>query len=221
MGDFAPQQSDICKFIPKLLGPHNAAVREQEPNRRRVGDSGGSHWSGPVEVTGADGEADMLDLSALAVGATPIAGGALLAVAAGQLKPSNRSMSKDFLDRLKLYMDLLERIPEEQTARRAELQHMIDSNIDDIVALTKQSRALRAAASSYKGDWRDIVLFACAVLLTMLWWTEPHSRSDWIPTFIVLIIVSVLTAVYALRGVFRSLAKLRRRADRIDHPKGN
>ena len=83
----------------------------------------------------------------------------MLAVAAGQLKPSNRSMSKDFLDRLKLYMDLLERIPEEQTARRAYLQRMIDSNIDDIVTLTKQCRALRAAASSYTGDWRDIVLF--------------------------------------------------------------
>ena len=56
------------------------------------------------------------------------------------------------------------------------------------------------------------------VLLTMLWWTEPHSRWDWLPTFAVLIIVSMLTAVYALRGKFGSLAKLRRRADRTDHP---
>jgi ABC-type antimicrobial peptide transport system permease subunit len=141
----------------------------------------------------------MSGLAQLALGAAPIAGGALLGAAAGQLK------GPDFRGMLKQDMDLLERIPEDQTQRRAELQRTIDARIDDLVAATDRSRALRRAAGTYQGNWRDIVLFICALLFTLVWWNVSHNRTNWLLMFIVMIIVSVVTAVYAARGAMRSL----------------
>jgi hypothetical protein len=75
----------------------------------------------------------------------------------GQLK------APDYRGLIKQDMDLLDRLPPEATARRADLQHTIDVRIDDLVAATHQSRALREAAASYRGNWRDVVLFVCTV----------------------------------------------------------
>lgn len=147
----------------------------------------------------------MPSLLSMALGAAPVFGGALLTAAAGQLKgPDLRALIKQDLD-------LLDRIPAEQTQRRADLQRTIDERIDDLVAASDRSRALRAAAISYQGNWRDVVLFACAVLFTYVWWHVNHERGNWLPMFVVLILVSVTTAVYALRGTLRSLAHSRRR----------
>lgn len=147
----------------------------------------------------------MPSLLSMALGAAPVFGGALLTAAAGQLKgPDLRGLIKQDLD-------LLDRIPTEQTQRRADLQRTIDERIDDLVAASDRSRALRAAAISYQGNWRDVVLFACSVLFTYVWWHVNHDRGNWMPMFVVLILVSVTTAVYALRGTLRSLAHSRRR----------
>jgi membrane protein YdbS with pleckstrin-like domain len=62
----------------------------------------------------------------------------------------------------------------------------------------------RRAAVSYRGNWRDIVLLFCVVLFTVIWWDVNHSRSNWLVTFILLILLSVVTAVYALRGILRT-----------------
>lgn len=147
----------------------------------------------------------MAGLAGVALGALPIAGGALLGAAAGQLK------GPDFRGALKQDMDLLDRIPEEQTQRRAELQRTIDTRIDDMIAAGDKSRAMRLAASSYGGNWRDIVLFVCAVLFTIVWWNADHSRSNWLLMFILMIVVSVLTAAYAARGTARGLSRILRR----------
>ena len=147
----------------------------------------------------------MAGLAQLALGAAPIAGGALLAAAAGQLR------GPDFRGALKLDMELLDRMPPDQTQRRAELQRTINARIDDLVAAADKSRALRLAANSYQGNWRDIVLFVCTVLFTIIWWNANHSRPNWLPLFIVMIIVCVLTAAYAARGTFRGLSRLLRR----------
>jgi hypothetical protein len=144
----------------------------------------------------------MAGLAELALGAAPIAGGVLLAAAAGQIK------GPDFRGMIKQDMDLLERIPEDQTERRAKLQRTIDTRIDDLVAATDRSRALRAAAGAYQGNWRDIVLFICALLFTVIWWNVNHHRTNWLLMFIVMIVVSVLTAVYAARGLLRALGRL-------------
>jgi hypothetical protein len=149
----------------------------------------------------------MPGLASMALNSAPIFGGALLAVAAGQLK------GPDFRGTINQDLDLLDRLPPEQTARRAALQRSIDQRIDDLVEANDRSRALRALASSYQGNWRDGVLFLCAVLFTFVWWNVSHHRTNWLPMFIVLILASVVTAVYALRGTRRSLARLIRRRD--------
>lgn len=142
----------------------------------------------------------MPTLLSMALGAAPIFGGALLTAAAGQLKgPDLRGLIKQDLD-------LLERVPTEQTKRRAELQRTIDERIDDLIAASDRSRVLRAAARSYQGNWRDVVLFLCSVLFTYIWWHINHERGNWLPMFIVLVVVCVTTAVYAVRGTLRSLA---------------
>lgn len=146
----------------------------------------------------------MPTLLSMALGAAPIFGGALLTATAGQLKgPDVRGL-------IKADLDLLDRIPAEQTQRRADLERTIGERIDDLVAASDRSRALRAAALSYQGNWRDLVLFACSVLFTYVWWHVNHERGNWLPMFVVLIVVSATTALYALRGTLRSLA-LRRR----------
>jgi hypothetical protein len=144
----------------------------------------------------------MPGLAQLALGTAPVVGGALLAVGAGQLK------APDYRGLIKQDMDLLDRLPPEATARRADLQHTIDVRIDDLVAATYRGRELRQAAASYQGNWRDVVLFLCTVLFTVVWWNVSHSRTNWLPIFIVLILLSILTAGYAARGVARAVASL-------------
>jgi len=102
-------------------------------------------------------------------------------------------------------MDLLERIPADQVERRAELQRVIDVRIDELVAAVDKSREVRALAASYQGNWRDIVVFVCAILFTVIWWNVSHTRSNWLVMFIVMIIVSIVAGVYAARGVLRGL----------------
>ena len=147
----------------------------------------------------------MSGLAGLALGTVPIAGGALLAAAAGQLKGPFKTA--DFRELIKQDQDLLKGIPPEQTARRAELQRTIDERIDDLVAATDRSRSLRREASGYQGDWRDAVLCVCIVLFAVIWWNVSHSRTNWLPMFVMLIVLAVVTAFYAGRGFVMSVRK--------------
>jgi hypothetical protein len=140
----------------------------------------------------------MVGLGQIALNSAPLFGGALLAVAAGQFK------GPDYRDLIKQDMDLLERLPPEAAERRAELQRTIDARIDDLVYTADRSRALRRAALSYRGNWRDLVVLLCVLLFTVIWWDVDHSRGNWLPMFVLLIILCVVTAIYAFRGVLRS-----------------
>jgi ABC-type antimicrobial peptide transport system permease subunit len=142
----------------------------------------------------------MPGIAELALGAAPIAGGALLGIAAGTFK------GPDLRASIKADMELLEGIPAEDVERRAALQRSIDTRIDDIVAAVEKNREIRAIAASYTGNWRDIVVFICAVLFTVVWWNVSHSRTNWLVMFIVLILLSILAAVYAARGIIRAVA---------------
>jgi len=140
----------------------------------------------------------MPGLAEFALAGAPIAGGALLGMAAGNLRaPDVRGMiAKD--------LDLLERLPADQVHRRAELERVIELRIDDLIAAVDKNRELRALAASYQGNWRDIVVFICAVLFSIVWWNVDHSRTNWLVMFIVLIALSVLAAGYAARGILRA-----------------
>jgi hypothetical protein len=149
----------------------------------------------------------MPGIAEIALGAAPIAGGALLGVAAGNLRPPDvRGMiAKD--------MDLLERIPDDRPELKARLKASIDQRIDDLIRTTERSRELRLAAMSYSGNWRDIVVFIAAVLFTIVWWNVSHSRSNWLVMFIVMIVVSVAAGIYAGRGLVRALGKFLHQRD--------
>ena len=134
----------------------------------------------------------------------------MLAIAAGQFR------GPDYRGLIMQDMELLDRLPPEAAKRRGELQRTIDVGIDDLVDAADRGRALRRAAVSYHGNWRDIVLLLCVLLFTIVWWDVDHSRSNWLPMFILLILLSVVAAVYALRGMLPvaiSLESRRRRGD--------
>lgn len=141
----------------------------------------------------------MTGLGQIALNSAPVFGGAMLGVAAGQFR------GPDYRGLIKQDMDLLDRLPPEAGTRRAELQRTIDARIDDLIDTADRSRALRKAALSYQGNWRDIVLLACVVLFTIIWWEIDHSRGNWLPMFVLLIILTVVTAAYAFRGVLRAV----------------
>lgn len=149
----------------------------------------------------------MPGIADLALGAAPIAGGAMLGVIAGNLKPPDlRGMiTKD--------LDLLDRLPAEDVERKARLKASIDERIDGLIDASDRSREIREAAMSYRGNWRDIVVFVCAVLFTIIWWNVSHSRSNWLVMFIAMIIVSVAAGIYAGRGVVRAVNSFLHRND--------
>jgi len=144
----------------------------------------------------------VVGFASAALGAAPVFGGAMLAFAAGQFRGPN------FRGLIKEDMDLLDRLPPDDTERRANLQRSIDARIDDLIEATEKTRELRKAAESYRGNWRDFVLFLCTVLFTVVWWNVSHNRTNWLPTFVVLILLSVVAAVYAVRGMLRSAVSL-------------
>jgi hypothetical protein len=152
-----------------------------------------------------------MGIADLALGAAPIAGGALLGVAAGNLKPPDIRglIAKD--------MDLLDRIPDDQPELKARLKASIDQRVDDLISATERSRDLRLAAASYAGNWRDIVVFICAVLFTIIWWNVSHSRSNWLLLFIVMIVLSIVAGIYAGRGIVRAIVRFTHRNN--DEPK--
>jgi hypothetical protein len=144
----------------------------------------------------------MPGIAELALAGAPIAGGALLGIAAGNLRPPDvRAMIKQDIE-------LLELIPADQVERRAELQRVIDIRIDDLIAGVDKGQSLREMALSYRGNWRDIVVFVCAVLFTIVWWNISHSRANWLMMFIVMIVVSIAAGLYASRGIVRALRSL-------------
>ncbi|OCB45520.1 hypothetical protein A5677_05105 [Mycobacterium malmoense] len=140
----------------------------------------------------------MTGLGQIALNSAPVFGGAMLAVAAGQFR------GPDLRGLIKQDMDLLDRLPPEAGTRRVELQRTIDARIDDMIDTADRSRALRKAALSYQGNWRDVVLLVCVVLFTIIWWDVDHGRGNWLPMFVLLIVLTVVTAAYAFRGLLRA-----------------
>ena len=143
----------------------------------------------------------MAGIGELALGAAPIAGGAMLGALAGTFK------GPDFRAMIKQDIELLDSLPEEKVELRAALQRTIDERVHELITTVDRNRQLRLEASSYRGNWRDIVVFICALLFTLVWWNVPHSRSNWMITFIFLLILSVVIGLYAARGIGHALKR--------------
>lgn len=140
----------------------------------------------------------------VAFGAAPIAGGVLMGVLAGTIKgPDYRAMIKDDLE-------LLDKLAPDDVELRAALKSSIDVRVADLIVSTERSRQFRDRASSYKGNWRDGVLFLCSVLFTVVWWNVPHDRTNWLVTLVFLIALSALLGLYAARGILREARVSRR-----------
>ena len=153
----------------------------------------------------------MSGLEGFALGAAPLAGGVLLGGMAGKGSvPDLRAVIKSDLD-------LLERIPEDQVARRAALEQLIAQHVDDLVVAIEKSRQFQQRISYFAENWRDLVLFLTTVLFTVVTWHADHHRPVWLPLFIAAILMSVVTAHYVLRGFLRHI----RAAPHGDHDQGD
>ncbi|BBX43800.1 hypothetical protein X011_09400 [Mycobacterium tuberculosis variant microti OV254] len=150
----------------------------------------------------------MVGLGQLALDSAPVFGGAMLAIAAVQFR------GPDYRKLIQQDMDLLERLPTEATARREALRRSIDARIDDLIDAADRSRAWRRAALSYQGNWRDVVVALCAVLFTIVWWNVDHGRTNWLPMFILLIMLCLVAAAYAFRGALRAASAFVQRRHR-------
>jgi hypothetical protein len=181
--------------------PTPPALNRNADRNVTVGSMPGLRSERKVEVT-------MPGLAGLAMGAAPVVGGALLGAAVGQLR------GPDLREGIKQDLELLEQMPEMEAARREALRRSIDDRIDELIVAEDKARQLRAAASSYEGSWRDIVLFLCTVLFSIVWWSVDHDRDSWLPVFITTVVASVVAGGYAVRGLRRSARRMRRRADR-------
>ncbi len=136
----------------------------------------------------------MAGMGDVALGAAPIAGGAMLGALAGTFK------GPDFRALIKSDIELLDSLPEDAVELRAALKNSIEMRVYELIATLDRNRELRSAASGYRGNWRDIFVFLCAAMFTLVWWNVPHSRTNWLLTFIVLLILSAVVGLYATRG---------------------
>jgi hypothetical protein len=150
----------------------------------------------------------MSGLASFALAGAPIAGGALVGLLAGNFR------GPDIRGLIKQDMELLELIPPDQVERRAQLQRVIDIRIDDIIAGVDKNRSLVEMAQSYRGNWRDIVVFLCAILFTIVWFeVADRAKGQFWPMFVVLILLSIIAGMYAARGVVRAIRSLIRDRD--------
>ncbi len=144
----------------------------------------------------------MSRITDIALGAAPIAGGAMLGTLVGTFK------GPDLRAALKSDIELLKSIPEENVELRAELQRTIDMRIHELIGVLDRNRELRMTAGNYRGNWRDVVLLVCALLFTLVWWNVPHTRNGWLITFIILVMVSVVIGLYAARGLIAVVRRM-------------
>ena len=156
----------------------------------------------------------MAGLADLALGTAPIAGGFLLAMVTGQFKTPTKPKAPDFRGMIKQDQEILRGIPQEQAARRAELQHTLDVRIDDLIHAIHRGPLASRGVSAYIRATGATWCCLFALLFAVIWWNVPHSKTNWLPTFIVLILVAAITAGYAMRGMIRSLGQTMRRRNR-------
>ena len=143
----------------------------------------------------------MAGLGALAVGAAPLAGGVLLGGMAGKSGSNVSDLRAVILSEL----ELLQRIPEDEVARRAALKRMIGEHVDALLVAQEKSREFQRKTRYFTEHWRDIVLFVTTLLFAVIIWHADHHRPIWLPLLIATIVMSVVTAIAVVRGFLTSV----------------
>ena len=84
---------------------------------------------------------------------------------------------------------------------------MIEEHIDALLVAQEKSREFQSKTRYFteRGHWRDIVLFVTTVLFAVIIWHADHHRPVWLPLLIATIVLSVVTAIYVLRGFLTSV----------------
>ena len=152
----------------------------------------------------------MVGVGALVTGVAPLAGGVLLGGMAGKSGPSVTDLRAVIISEL----DLLQRIPEDQVARRAAFKRMIGEQVEALLVAQEKSREFKRKTRYFTEHWRDIVVLVTTLLFVVVIWHADHHRPVWLPLLIATIVMSVVTAIPVLRGF---LSSVRSRASDGDH----
>lgn len=148
----------------------------------------------------------MAGIADLALGAAPIAGGALLGSLAGMFK------GPDFRAIIKSDVELLKSLPEDSVEVRKELKRTIDERTTELIASIDRNRELRMTATSTRATGGPSWCSSARGCSRWCGGTSPHTRSNWMITFVVLVGVSVIIGLYAARGVAHVIRRFFNRA---------
>jgi hypothetical protein len=143
----------------------------------------------------------MVGVGALVTSVAPLAGGVLLGGMAGKSGPS----VPDFRAIILSDLELLQRIPEDEVARRAALKRMIGEHVEALLVAQEKSREFKRKTRYFTEHWRDIVLFVTSLLFVVIIWHADHHRPVWLPLLIATIVMSVVTAISVVRGFLTSV----------------
>ena len=143
----------------------------------------------------------MVGVGALVTGVAPPAGGVLLGGMAGKSGPSVPDLRAVIISEL----DLLQRIPEDEMARRAAFKRMIAEHVEALLVAQEKSREFKRKTKYFTEHWRDIVVFVTTLLFVVIIWHADHSRPVWLPLVIATIVMSVVTAISVVRGFLSSV----------------
>jgi hypothetical protein len=142
----------------------------------------------------------MFGLGALAAGVAPLAGGVLLGGMAGKSGPNVGDLRAVIISEL----DLLQRIPEDEVARRAAFKRMIGEHVEALLVAQEKSREFKRKTRYFTEHWRDIVVLVTTLLFLVVIWYTDHHRPVWLPLLIATIVMSVVAAISVVRGFLRS-----------------
>ncbi len=146
----------------------------------------------------------MVGVGALVTGAAPLAGGVLLGGMAGNSGPSVPHLRAVILSDL----ELLQRIPEADVARRAALKRMLGDHVEALLVAQEKSREFRRKTRYFTEHWRDIVVFVATLLFLVVICYADHHRPIWLPLLIATIVMSVVTGIAVVRGFLRSVQSI-------------
>jgi len=106
----------------------------------------------------------MVGVGALVTGVAPLAGGVLLGGMAGKSGPSGADLRAVIISELQV----LERIPDDEVARRAAFKRMIGDHVEALLVAQEKSREFKSRTRYFTEHWRDIVVLVTTLLFVVI-----------------------------------------------------